>query len=93
MYEPNDTQWEITNRGANYTFSKNLDGKLKFGERSILNAMNLGVKLTAEEFEAIKCLDNEKDGVNKYGDSILSTIVRQANELAYAIEKEKNGKK
>lgn len=91
MYEPNDNQWEINNRGLNYKFVE-LKGKLKFGERSILNAMNLGIKLLPEEFEAIKCLDNEKDGNSKYGDCILTTIVRQANELAYAIEKEKYNK-
>ena len=91
MYVPNDNQWEIERRGLNYKFAE-LDGKLKFGERSILNATNKGIKLNAEEFEAIKCLDNEKEGISKYGDSILTTIVRQANELAYAIEKEKYNK-
>lgn len=91
MYIPNDNQWEIEKRGLNYKFAE-LSGKLKFGERSILNAMNKGIKLTAEEFEAIKCLDNEKEGNSKYGDCIMSTIVRQANELAYAIEKEKYNK-
>lgn len=90
MYEPNDNQWEVDKRGLLYKFSDKLTGKLKFGERSILNAMNIGIKLEPEEFEAIKCLDNEKDSITKYGDSILTTIVRQANELAYAIEKEKS---
>ena len=91
MYEPNDNQWEIEKRGLNYKFSE-LEGKLKFGERSALMALNNGIKLTPIEFEAFKCLDNEKDGNSKYGDSILTTIVRQANELAYAIEKEKYNK-
>ena len=91
MYVPNDNQWEIEKRGMNFKFA-DLNGKLKFGERSILNAMNLGIKLSAEEFEAMKCLDNEKDGVSKFGDSILTTIIRQANELAYAIEKERYNK-
>ena len=89
MYIPNDNQWEIEKRGLNYKFAE-LDGKLKFGERSILNAMNMGINLTAEEFEAIKCLDNDgQTKGDKYFESIMTTIVRQANELAYAIEKEK----
>lgn len=88
MYVPNDNQWEIEKRGLIYKFAE-LSGKLKFGERSILNAMNNGISLTAEEFEAIKCLDTEKENGGKYFESILTTIVRQANELAYAIEKEK----
>jgi len=91
MYIPNDNQWEIEKRGLNYKFAE-LSGKLKFGERSILNAMNRGINLTAQEFEAIKCLDTEKENGGKYFESIVTTIVRQANELAYAIEKEKYNK-
>ena len=91
MYVPNDNQWEIEKRGLNYKFAE-LAGKLKFGERSILYAMNNGVILDAEEFEAIKCLDTEKENGGKYFESIMTTIVRQANELAYAIEKEKYNK-
>lgn len=92
MYEPNDNQWEIEKRGLNYKFAE-LEGKLKFGERSILKAMEWGIILDAEEFEAIRCLDkeNEERGV-KYFESIYTTIVRQANELAYAIEKEKHNR-
>lgn len=93
MYVPNDNQWEIEKRRLNYKFAE-LSGKLKFGERSILLAMNNGIKLTPEEFEAIKCLDNDgQTKGDKYFESIMTTIVRQANELAYAIEKEKYNKK
>lgn len=90
MYEENDNQWEIDKRGMLYKFAET-EGCLKFGERSALMAMNAGVKLTPSEFEAICSLD--KDGeeakARKYMVGILSTIVRQANELAYAIEKQK----
>jgi hypothetical protein len=93
MYEENDNQWEIEKRGMVYKFAET-EGCLKFGERSALMAMNAGVKLTPSEFEAICSLD--KDGeeakARKYMVGILSTIVRQANELAYAIEKEKFNK-
>ena len=90
MYEVNDNQWEIDKRGFLYKFAET-EGCLKFGERSALNAMNSGVKLTPTEFEAICCLDKDgEDAKNrKYIVDILSMIVRQANELAYAIERER----
>jgi hypothetical protein len=90
MYEVNDNQWEIDKRGMLYKFAET-EGCLKFGERSALNAMNAGVKLTPGEFEAICSLDKDgEDAKNrKYVVGILSTIVRQANELAYAIERER----
>lgn len=90
MYEANDNQWEIDKRGFLYKFV-DLEGCLKFGERSALTAMNAGVKLTPTEFEAICSLDKDgEDAKNrKYMVDILSMIVRQANELAYAIERER----
>lgn len=93
MYEPNDNQWEIDKRGFAYKFAE-LDGCLKFGERSALNALNLGVKLSPIEFEAICSLDKEGEEAKnrKYVVDILTTIVRQANELAYAIERERLNK-
>ena len=93
MYEPNDNQWEIDKRGFVYKFAET-EGCLKFGERSALNAMNAGVKLSPVEFEAICSLDKDGEEAKnrKYVVDILSTIVRQANELAYAIEREKFNK-
>ena len=93
MYEPNDNQWEIDKRGFLYKFAET-EGCLKFGERSALNAMNAGVKLSPTEYEAICSLDKEGEEAKnrKYVVDILTTIVRQANELAYAIEKEKFNK-
>ena len=93
MYEPNDNQWEIDKRGFVYKFAET-EGCLKFGERSALNAMNAGVKLTPIEFEAICSLDKDGEEAKnrKYVVNILSTIIRQANELAYAIEREKFNK-
>lgn len=92
MYIPNDNSWEIEKRGFNFKFAE-LEGKLKFGERSILYANNNGIKLTGEEFEAIRCIDKKSEGTgSEMFDSALSLIVRQANELAYAFEKERNKK-
>ena len=91
IYEVNDNEWEIKNRGFNFKFRKDLEGVLKGSERSIIEAMNNGVKLTETEFEAIKSFD-EIDANNNMYKSIYTTIVRQANELAYAIEKERYNK-
>lgn len=91
IYEVNDNEWEIKNRGLNFKFKKGLEGVLKGSERSIIEAMNNGVNLTETEFEAIKSFD-EIDANNNMYKSIYTTIVRQANELAYAIEKERYNK-
>ena len=91
IYEINDNEWEIKNRGLNFKFRKDLEGVLKGSERSIIEAMNNGIKLTETEFEAIKSFD-EIDANNNMYKSIYTTIVRQANELAYAIEKERYNK-
>ena len=93
MYEANDNQWEIEKRGFIYKFAET-EGCLKFGERSALYAMDAGIKLTPIEFEAICSLDKDGEEAKnrKYMVDILSTIVRQANELAYAIERERFNK-
>ena len=91
LYTENENEWEIKNRGLLFKFSKDLEGVLKGGERSALEALNNGVKITPIEYEAIRCLDDEDNTKNPYK-SILTTIIKQANELAYAIEKEKYNK-
>jgi hypothetical protein len=91
MYVENENEWEIKNRGLLFKFSKDMEGCLKGGERSALEALNNGVKLTPTEFEAIKVLDDEDNTKNPFK-SILSVIVKQSNELAYAIEKERYNK-
>ena len=92
VYVENDNDWEIKNRGLNFKFARGIEGCLKGGERSALEALNNGVKLTPTEFEAITCLDDTEDNSRKSFMSIYTTIVRQSNELAYAIEKERYNK-
>ena len=91
LYIENENEWEIKNRGLLFKFTKDLEGVLKGGERSALEALNNGVKISPIEYEAIKCLDEDDNTKNPYK-SILTTIIKQANELAYAIEKEKYNK-
>lgn len=86
MFVPNDSDWEIK-KGKVYKFA-DLEGKLKFGERSILLCMENGIKLTPSEFEAMRCIDNMNDtNVQKLFESPLSTIIREANELAWMVER------
>ncbi len=93
MYIPNDNEWRMKNLGENFKFAE-LDGNLKFGERSIYCATTHGITFTPEEWEAMESMDKAKESNGmKYAECILSTIVRQANELAYAIEKERNKNK
>lgn len=92
VYVENDNDWEVKNRGLIFKFADNVEGVLKGGERSALEALNNGVKITPTEFEAITCLDDEIESSKKTYQSIITTVVRQANELAYAIEKERYNK-
>ena len=69
-----------------------MEGVLYGGERSALEALNRGITFSPIEYEAIKCLDGESTNSQKAMQSILTTIVRQANELAYAIERERYNK-
>lgn len=88
MYIENDNEWEVKNRGLLFKFAKDMEGCLKGGERSALEALNNGVKLTPTEFEAIKALDDDEPTKNPFK-SIVTILIRQVNELAYAIEKER----
>lgn len=88
LFEENDNNWEIVNRGINYKYAQ-LNGALRVGERSILIAMNAGVKFNEFEFEAMRILDKtgEDDNYTKYFSSSLSTVVRQASEIITLINK------
>ena len=86
MFEESQNDWDIK-RGYPFKF-RETGTVLKTGERSIIEAMNNGVKLTAEEYEAIRAID-EDDPSKRPFQGIMATILRQANDLAYSIEKER----
>ena len=95
LYEKNDNNWEVTNRGMNYKFNNTLQGALRVGERSILIAMNVGVKFSELEFEAMRIMDKDTndDYYSRYYSSPLSLVIRQANEILDYINRtrKKNG--
>ena len=66
-----------------------LGASLRCGERSLLLSMTAGVKFTDEEYEAMRVVDkvNEGDNAVRWYGTILSMLIRQANEIVTLIEK------
>ncbi len=92
MFVENDDSWGLK-RDFLYKFAET-PGVLKVGERSLCLCMNSGVKFSPIEFEAMRVLDKDGEELKsqKHIINILSLILIQANELAYAIEKERKSK-
>jgi hypothetical protein len=90
MFIPNEDEWQKKKLGKVYTFVEN-GVCLKTGERSRLLCSNAGIKFTSEEYEAMCVMDKtaeEYENMNKYR-TMLSTILRTANDLAYTLERER----
>lgn len=88
LYEPNDNNWEITNRGMVYKYNSELEGALRVGERSILLSSNAGIKFSELEYEAMRIMDKTNDdNYAKYYSSSLSIVIKQANEIVNHIYK------
>lgn len=91
LFAPQTNDWRKKNMGENYTYA-DLNGAIRVGERSILIAMNAGVKFDEFEFEAMRIMDKQNDNADnysKYYSSALSTIIKQANELLDVIYKKR----
>ena len=83
LFKPQTNDWRRKNLGENYTYAE-LDGAIRLGERSILIAMNSGVKFTEFEFEAMRIMDKQNenaDNYSKYFSGTLSMVIKQANEM------------
>ena len=83
LFKPQTNDWRSKNLGENYTYAE-LDGAIRVGERSILIAMNSGVKFTEFEFEAMRIMDKQNenaDNYSKYFSGTLSMVIKQANEM------------
>lgn len=90
MFSPNTNDWEVKKLGKVYGFNES-GYCLKTGERSKLLCSNAGITFTPDEYEAMSIMDKsaeEYENMSKYR-TILSTIVRSANEVAYKIESER----
>lgn len=83
IFTPTTEQWK-KNKGMLYDFNNELSTTMKLGERSIFICMKYGIKLTEEEYEAMRIVD--KDEEKSYGFlNPLCEIVKIANQLT-AIE-------
>jgi len=83
---PVANKWHI-DRGVLYDFNENITS-LRVGERSAIYALNNGIELSEDEFQAI--INHDKDDSDKqakYYTNPLGVILRQANELAILEEK------
>ena len=90
MFTPNPDEWQVKKLGKAYAFVES-NVCLKTGERSRLLCSNAGIKFTPEEYEAMTIMDKtaeEYANMNQYR-SMLSTVLRSANELAYTLERER----
>ena len=87
LYKWNESEWHRKNQGKIYEYNEELVS-LKIGERSAYYSLKYGVKLTDEEYQAIINYDkSDDDKQSKWYGCTLSTILKQANELAIIEEK------
>jgi len=87
LYTWCESEWHRTNQGKIYEYNEKLVS-LKIGERSAFYALKYGVELNDEEYQAIVNYDKpDDDKQSKWYSSTLSTILKQANELAIIEEK------
>jgi len=90
LYKWCESEWHRNNQGKMYDFNEELIS-MKVGERSVYYTMKYGIKLSEEEYQAIVNYDKpEDDKQSKWYGSTLSTILKQANELAIIEEKNNN---
>lgn len=88
LFAAQDQQWKIS-KGYLYDFNSELKTSLKTGERSIYLCQKYGIKLSEEEFEAMRIIDKEEDFKNNSHMTPLCAIVKIANQLT-AIETYRN---
>ena len=87
LYKWNESEWHRKNQGKIYEYNEELVS-LKIGERSVYYSLKYGVELTEEEYQAIINYDkSDDDKQSKWYGCTLSTILKQANELAIIEEK------
>ena len=90
LYKMCESEWHRTNQGKMYEFNDELTS-MKVGERSAYYALKYGVELSEEEYQAIINYDKtDDDKQSKWHSCTLSTIIKQANELAIIEEKKLN---
>ena len=90
MFKPNTDDWQVKKLGKVYAYNES-GVCLRTGDRSKMLCSNAGVQFTFEEYEAMGIMDRtpeEYSNMNQYR-TMLSTILRTANDLAYTLERER----
>ena len=64
-YVPNDSTWHVNNLGMIYKFNDKVEA-MKTNERSLFLLQDMGIKLSQEEYMAIKLCDGMYDDSNKF---------------------------
>lgn len=83
-YIKSDDAWRIKNLGELYKYNTNKMPAIGFGLHSMMLAIECGVEFTPFETEAMTIIDRKEDDAQaKYYTSLLTQIVRQANEMVY----------
>jgi hypothetical protein len=86
LYVATTEGWQI-NKGIMYDFNNDLVS-MKVGERSALYALQHGVELTEEEYQAIVNYDKDDDDKQaKWHTTPLGMLLKMANDLAIMEEK------
>ena len=87
LYKWNESEWHRKNLGKIYEYNEEV-ASLKIGERSAYYSLKYGVKLEEEEYQAIINYDKPADDKqSKWYGGTLTTILKQANDLAIIEEK------
>lgn len=90
LYKLCESSWHRENQGKMYEFKDDMVS-MRVGERSAYYALKYGVELTEVEYQSIINYDKpDDDKQSKWHSSTLSTILKQANELAIIEEKTLN---
>lgn len=85
---PSTDMWRVSKLGEVFTYT---DGQPAIGTglHSLVMASAAGVAFTPIEAEAMTIIDKKDDDIQaKYHSSLLSTIVKHANEMVYAQQTE-----
>lgn len=79
IFVEEQSPWKVKN-GTLYTFNGELPTSMKCGERSVYLCMKYGIRLTEQEYEAMKVIDKDDDKTSIFS-SPLAIIVKTANQL------------
>lgn len=91
MFEFNDNDWQVKNRGIMYKFTEDRIS-MRVPDKSLYLLSKYGIKLDETEYQAISNLGKDDDDkMSKYHSETLFSVIKMGFELA--ILEEKNGER